>query len=623
MRLALKQTAWVLVSILLVLSACDQGKKQEQEAPAQQAGEEKAVQAPKQARAPLPDGIEWQTNTTAPLVASPNARKGGTYRTYMTSFPLTLRHVGPDSNGAFASVIRSLNRSLIAIHPNTEEILPDLATHWAFGKDKKTLYYKLDKDARWSDGTPVTAEDYVYTLTFMRSKNIVAPWYNNHYSEILDRVIVYDDYTIAVVTNQPYPELHFWANLAPTPRHFYGDIPEDFVRRFNWKIPPNTGAYVIDDIDKGKSITLKRKKDWWGKDKRYFRNRFNVDTIRYTVIRDLNTIFEYFKNNRVDSFPIVLPNYWHGKAKDLDIYKKGYVKKIWFYNNTPQPSMGFWLNQGIDLFKDKNVRYAFAHAINMEYLLEGILRGDYRRLPGQFTGYGQYTNQDIEARKYDVEKVAELMKASGWERGSDGIWQKGDQRFSVTVNYSAEHHTQRLVVLKEEAKKAGVEMTLKRLDGSAAWKLNLEKKHEVAWTGFSTSLRPQFWEHYHSSNAFKPQTNNFTNTANPELDKLIERYRSSLNIEERIQLSKEIQQIIHDIGAFVPAYMVGYTREIFWRWWQFPEVPGTKHSDVLFDELGTALFWLDEEMKEQTLEAMDAGKTFEPVTEIDTTFKVE
>lgn len=575
------------------------------------------------AAAKLPAGIKWQTNDSAPVFASPRAKKGGTYRSYLMAFPLTLRHVGPDSNGIFASVIRSLNLSLIGLHPNTEEILPELATHWAYAGDNRTMYFKLDPDAKWSDGKPVTADDYLFTLEFMRSKNIVAPWYNNYYTEKIERVIRYDDYTIAVVSKEPVPELYMRVGISPTPRHFYGNIPKDFVRRFNWKVAPGTGAYDIGKVKKGKSITLKRKKKWWARDKKYFKGRYNVDTIRYTVIRDMNTIFEYFKKNRVDSFSLTSPTFWHQKSKGMAVHEKGYVNKMWFYNNTQQPSIGFWLNQANDLFKDRNLRYAFAHAINMDKLLNEVLRGDYSRLHNHYTGYGDYTNSSVRAREYNIEKVEGLMMTSGWKRGTDGIWQKGGRRFSVRVNYSAELHTKRLVVLKEEAKKAGIEMILKRLDGSSSWKLNLEKKHEVAWTGFSTGLRPAYWQHYHSENAFKAQTNNFTNTADPDLDKLIEQYRTSLEKKKRIDLSMKIQQKLHEIGAFVPAYKVGYFRLAYWRWWQFPEVPATRHSGDLFEELGTGLFWLDPTIKKETLAAMKSGKRFKSETLVDTTFKVD
>ncbi len=168
---------------------------------------------------------------------------------------------------------------MIGIHPNTENIIPELATHWAFGKDKKTMYFKLNPKARWSDGKPVTAQDFAYTIEFMRSKFIVAPFYNDYFTREIDRVIVYDDHTLAVVGTKAKPDLYLHLNISPTPRHFFGKLDEDFVRKFNWKIEPNTGPYQISDFKKGKYIKLERKKDWWAKDLRYFKNRFNVDRV--------------------------------------------------------------------------------------------------------------------------------------------------------------------------------------------------------------------------------------------------------------------------------------------------------------------------------------------------------
>lgn len=72
----------------------------------------------------LPGDIEWLTNDSDPLYSSPEAKKGGTFRASLQSFPLTLRLVGPDSNNAFAGVMRSLQFSLIETHPNTENIIP-------------------------------------------------------------------------------------------------------------------------------------------------------------------------------------------------------------------------------------------------------------------------------------------------------------------------------------------------------------------------------------------------------------------------------------------------------------------------------------------------------------------
>ena len=571
----------------------------------------------------LPEDIKWLTNNSDPLYASPEARKGGTFHSAILSFPLTFRTVGPDSNSSFRSAILDNQLSLIGIHPNTERIIPELATHWAFGKDKKTMYFKLNPKARWSDGVPVTASDFAYTLEFMRSRHIVAPWYNDYYTKEIERVIVYDDHTLAVVSTKAQPDLHLKLSISPTPRHFYGSLDKDFVRKYNWKIVPNTGPYQISNFKKGRYVRFKRKKNWWAKDLRYFRNRFNVDRVIYTVVRDFNLMWTYFRKRKLDTFPMTMPKFWHVRSKIPEI-QKGYINRIWFFNDMPRPAMGMWLNQDRQIFKDPNLRYAFAHAMNVRKVIEEVLWNDYYRLEQMFVGYGKYTNPNIRARRFDLSKVKSYMQKSGWQRGKDGIWEKNGQRFSVEVSYSIDQHTPRLVVLKEEAKKAGIELRLQRLDAAAAYKKVMEKRHDVAWMGWSTSLRPQYWEHFHSVNAHKAQTNNITNTDDPEMDRLIEAYRNSLDEAERIELSHKIQALIHRIGAFVPTFMVPYVRQAYWRWWRLPKVPGTRYSGDLFDPFGSStggLFWFDQDLYRQTIKAIKKKAAFAPVTIVDKTYK--
>ncbi|RLC27474.1 MAG: ABC transporter substrate-binding protein [Deltaproteobacteria bacterium] len=571
----------------------------------------------------LPKGLKWLTNDSDPVYASPDAKKGGTLHEAILSFPLTFRVVGPDANSSFRGAILDNQLSLIGIHPNTLRIVPEIATHWAFGKDKKTMYFKLNPKARWSDGRPVTAGDFAFTLEFMRSPHIIAPWYNDYYTKEIDRVIVYDDHTLAVVATKADPDLYLKLALIPTPRHYYGTLGPDFVRKYNWKIVPNTGAYQISEFKKGRYVRFRRKEKWWGENLRYFKHRFNVDKVVFNVVRNMNMLWEYFKRGRVDVFTMTMPKYWHVRS-NTPVIRKGYVKRIWFYNDTPRSASGMWLNQDRGIFKDRNVRYAFAHAMNIRKVIKEVLRNDYERLEQGFMGYGPYTNPKIRARRFDLEKVDFYMKKAGWKRGPDGIWTRDGHRFSVEITYSYDAHTPRLVVLKEEARKAGIELRLQRLDPSAAYKKVLEKKHDVAWLGWSTSLRPQYWEHFHSVNAHRPQTNNITNTDDPEMDRLIDQYRSSIDEKERIRLSRKIQEKIHEIGAFVPTFLVPYVRQACWRWWRLPKVPGTRQTTDLFDPFSDAtggLFWFDEFEYKKTVRAMKKRITFPPVTIVDKTFR--
>ena len=573
---------------------------------------------------PLPEGLEWVTNVNDPVWSSPEATIGGTFNTSVLSFPLTLRTVGPDSNDSFSAYKRYTNLGLVSIHPNTLKFIPQLATHWAFGPDGKTVYYRLDPDARWSDGELVTADDYLFTIDFMRSEHIVAPWYNNHYTNQIVSVVKYDDYTISVegATAKPREELLYEYGLNPTPRHFH-KLDENWVQDYNWRSEPGTGAYRISRVEKGQFVEFGRNEDWWGNDKRYLAKRFNPDTVRVTVIRDMNVAWEYFLRGEIDAFPVLMPRFWHEKAQG-EPFDNGYINRIKFYTDTPQPSAGLWLNTDDPVLADRNVRLGLAHAMNIDLLLSTVLRGDYERLKTHHDGYWDYSNPNIQPREFDLQKADEYLDAAGFpNRGPDGIRMRDGQRLSLRVVYSTQEHTPRLVLLREEAKKAGIELNLQLLDSSAAFKQILEKQHQVAWMAWGIGLTPRFWQHYHSENAHKPQTNNITNTDNPEMDALIMEYRAATDKETRVRLSHQLEQMVHESGVFIPTYKVPYTREAYWRWLRLPEHYASRTTEVIFNPMVEGVFWIDEEIKAETLAGKDRGDTFEVVNITDTTWRVE
>jgi microcin C transport system substrate-binding protein len=575
----------------------------------------------------LPANLQWQTNDTDPIFADPQARRGGRYRTFMSSFPPTLRMVGPDANSGFVQYLRDNNLALVNKHPDTLNAIPELASHWAFDTDGRTVYFKLDPDARWSDGVPVTADDYVFALEFMRSKYIVAPWYNNYYTEVITEVIKYDDHTIAVraASRKPPNELIFDVAFNPVPRHFH-TLDEHWVENYNWRIAPSTGPYQIDTIRKGKYVEFKRLPDWWGNNKRFFRYRFNPDYVRIKVIRDLNIAYNHFSKGELDTFPIVMPRLWYKKAQG-PMFDDGYIGRIKFYNDLPQPIQGMFLNQDDPLLADRNVRFGLAYAMNFDKVIATVLRGDYERKQTQNEGYGDYSNRTIRVRPFDLAKADQYFRAAGWsERGVDGIRVKDGQRLSLRVSYGLDEHTARLVVLKEEARKAGVELTLQQLDATTAYKQTMEKKHQIAWMAWSGGLdvAPTYWEFYHSDNAHKPQTNNITNTDDAAMDKTIIAYRDATTRDERVRLALELEQMIHDNGAYIPGYKVPYTREGFWRWIKLPAAHGTRSSEQLFDAFGLAggLFWIDEKEKEDVQKARILGTPFEQINIVDETWRV-
>ncbi|HTK97627.1 MAG TPA: extracellular solute-binding protein [Pseudomonadales bacterium] len=579
----------------------------------------------------LPDNLVWITNEEDPTYAAPEAKRGGTFRTSMQSFPLTLRRVGPDSNGGFAQYLRYNQMSLVEWHPNTRRPIPSLASHWAFDADGKTVYYRIDKDARWSDGVPVTAADFEFTREFMRSKVIVAPWYNDYYTTQVVDIRAYGDRIVGVEGAAPRPaeELMYEYSVGVVPNHFH-QLTDNWVADYNWKIEPNTGPYQITDVRKGRYIELTRDPNWWANDRKYYQHRFNPDKIRIKVVRDLNVDFQHFIKGETDTFGLVIPQFWHDKAKGT-VFDNGYVSRYWFYNDLPQPSSGMFLNEDDPILKDRNVRIALAYAMNFDKVIRTVLRNDYARMQTFNEGFGDYDNLAIHAREFDLAKARDYLEAAGWhDRGPDGILVKDGKRLSLRVTYGSPYSTDRLVVLREEAKKAGIELELALLDSASAFKQMQEKKHQIAWmTWASQGISPEYWQFFHSVNAHVPQTNNLMNHDDPVMDKLIDAYRASSAKSERVELAHQLEQMVFDSGAIISSFKVPYTREAAWNWVKLPAWLGTRTTDQLFDPLELSagvysaggLFWIDVDEKRRIRAAMAAGERFAPVLKKDETYR--
>lgn len=587
----------------------------------------------------LPDNLDWQTNWDEPLFASPDAQFGGVYRTYIQSFPQTLRSVGPDSNSGLRAFFLDHTPGLVERHPNTAAWIPSLANYWAFAGDNKTMYFRLNPKAQWSDGHPVTADDFVYMLQFYRSRDIVAPWYNEYYTNMIDQIIKIDEHTFAAVSKIERNEedlLYTLGGLRPRPAHFYanpevdenGDgVHDNFVRKYNFAAEPTTNAYYLDEVRRGRSVTFNHVgQDWWGYSNKYYQNRYNVEQIRINVIRDNDIAQRHFERGDIDAFPLILPDLWHDKSNSQP-YQRGYIEKFWGYNELPQGAGGIWMNVSVPLLDDIRVRKGITYATDFDGLIENVTRGDYVRKPhGMGTGHGKYSLPDATPPAFDVAKAIAYFTAAGFDRlGGDGIRvnQQG-QRLSFAITYGAPHHTPRVAYLREQARQAGLELQLNLVDGSSAFKSILEKQHQLAYLTMGTSEVPAYWEYFHSDNANQPQTNNHTNYSSPQLDELIMAYQTEFDIEKKHAFSHQIQRLIGDAYVIVPGYMVPYTRAGYWRWLKYPEPAMTRQTDTLFTTggaLGLGTYWIDLDKQQETQQAMRARKSFEPVVVIDDTFK--
>ncbi|MDA0788703.1 MAG: extracellular solute-binding protein [Proteobacteria bacterium] len=584
--------------------------------------------------ADLPTGLTWQDGSHLPDLGSPQATKGGTEYARLADFPRTLRTVGPDSNGSFRPyILDDISVQLAHRHPDEFEFFPGLARSWAVDRDARTVYIKLDPAARWSDGVPVTSNDFMFMFFFFQSSYIVAPWYNNWYGTQYTNITRYDDHTFAISIPDAKPNMDARVlELRPVPQHFFKALGDDYVERYQWEPEPTTGAYVInrEDIKKGRSITLTRVKDWWAKDKVFFRNRFNTDRIHLSVIRDTPKVFEAFKRGDIDQFGLNLAEYWYEKLPDDDPdVARGYIAKTVFYNQHPRPTYGLWMNTSRDLLNNQDIRVGINHATNWQLVIDKYFRGDYARMRTSSDGYGEFSHPTLTARPFDISQAEQFLAKAGFQqRGPDGILvNAAGQRLSFTLSTGYDTFKDVLTILKEEAQKAGLEFRIEVLDGTAGWKKVQEKKHDIHFSAFGVGLEmyPRFWETYHSDNAYddafndigevnpdrklKTQTNNLEALAIFEMDQLIDRYRASADKQEMIELAHQMTAIHHDHASFVPGFVQDFYRVGYWRWLKYPDYFNHRHSANAGKYY---IHWIDTAEKEKTLAARKAGESFTP-----------
>ena len=590
--------------------------------------------------ADLPSDLVWDNGGDLVDIGSADAQKGGTLYLSLQDFPRTLRLFGPDSNGSFRPWILDDARMWLGRrHPNDTSIdangnfryFPGIAEAWSADRENRTIYVRIDPEARFSDGHAVSSDDMMFSFYFWHQTWIQAPWSNNNFKRNYVNITRYDEHTFSLTLPEAKPNMLSLAlEMDPLPMHFFGDFGEDYVERYQWEFVPTTGPYVItpENLKKGRSVTLTRDKGWWAKDKKFWRNRFNVDRIHLSVIRDTAKRFEAFRKGELSMFSIGLPEYFYEKLPASDpLVANGYVNRTVFYNDIPRPTYGFWINSGRPLLDNRDIRVGINFATNWEKVIREYFRGDYTRMHTTADGYGEFSHPTLMARSFDVEAALKHFARAGFtERGPDGVLvNESGVRLSFTLSSGYETLKDTLTILREEALKAGVEFRLEVLDGTAAWKKVQEKQHDIHFVAFGVSpeMYPRYWETYHSVNAFdvpwladgsvnperklKPQTNNLQSIADPDLDRLIEAYRAGNDVSEMQRLAFKMEEMLADDGSFVPGFVIPFFRVAYWRWIKWPEDFNVKLATSLTEY---HLLWVDQEVREEVEKARNSGATF-------------
>lgn len=549
-------------------------------------------------------GEGWETNTTFDFIGDPKAVKGGTVRNAVTDFPTTLRYWGPNISTWNLMLHNNSYEFLVGLHPTTLEYIPVLATHWQISPDKRTFRFRIDPNARWSDGVPVTSADVVASWKLVTDTSLQDPVQTAMFSEF-EQPVAESKYIVSVKAKSVRWQnlLYFGNGLFIYPAHILKDLNGGkYIKEYNSKMLPGTGPYTVEekDVEKGKQITIRRRKDYWAEKARRNVGLNNFDAIQTLVVRDRNLEFEQFKKGDLDYYMVQRASMW-AQELEYDNIKRGLHQKRKIFNNNPNGIQGIVLNTRREPFNDVRVRKALRHLFNREALIEKLMFNQYVPMDSMYPG-SIYENPNNEKIRYDPQKAVQLLAEAGWkDRDSSGRLVKNGKPFTFEIVYDGQASERLLTPYQEELRKVGITANLRLITFETRLKLLDEQAFDAADAAYSASVFPSPELVWHSKLADQKNSLNVTGFKDKRADEIMDAYGKSFDLKERVKLLQELDAILTNSHNIILQWTAPYQRLVYWNKFGQPKGILTRVDDYL---IVPSLWWFDPEKNQKLQEAL-------------------
>ncbi len=547
----------------------------------------------------------WETNSNYPAIGSPEAKKGGTFRSYWPGFPRTLRALGPDSDLAAIREVQGLvYEPLVNLHPGTLEYMPGLADYWKLSGDKRKFYFHLNPKARWADGTPVTAEDIVATWDFRARADIKDPSSLSLWVENFERPAAESREIVSVRTKKLHWRLFLdFGGMSIYPaKELKGLTGEKYLEDYNWKMPMGSGPYELkaEGIKKERSVTLTRRGDYWAEAEWRNTGLNNFDRLSWEAVPDEKPAFEKFKKGELDYYRVASARSWFEDC-DFDKIQKGWILKRRIFNEAPRDFSGFALNMRKPPFDDDNVRKAFAYLLDREKLIDKFFSREYDLLDSYFPG-GGWENPWNPKIRYNPLLAQRLLERAGWiTRNKDGWLVKNGKIFELAFEYGDPGMAGIYKVLREDAEKAGIKLNLKQTDPAALLKKVGERDFALYFQSREALLFPDPASAWTAELADTLNTGNLTGFKSQEVDALCEKYGAAFDREERKRIIREIDGIIFGGHPYALAWSSNSSRILYYNKFGHPKEYFSRTGG---DGDMKTLWWIDPEAEKALEDAM-------------------
>jgi peptide/nickel transport system substrate-binding protein len=365
-----------------------------------------------------------------------------------------------NSSETFANMIDQAIWAPLFVGDSTLTIQPGLATpvpsltNGGISADGKTITIHLRPNLKWSDGSPLTSSDVVYTLNLQMNPKFVLKGTLDVANIAPNGVVATDPTTITITLKTPEPPfialgLVDPVELTPLPQAVYGSMTPDALPKSPQAFMPpvSSGPFKMTDHVKGDHITVVRNPNYWQAGKPY------LDQVTFKVITDQNTILTALQSGSIQT------------AWDLDINKLASYRGIQGYTQTQDKTAGSWealfLNAANPALADKNVRKAISEGIKLDDI-RALWQGLAKPTCDDATGSFAHDPQLIPCYTYNPTDAGNLLTAAGWTMGSDGFRHKGGKTLELryTTTSSKTYRVQAQQIVKQDLAPLGIKIDI-------------------------------------------------------------------------------------------------------------------------------------------------------------------
>ncbi len=539
-------------------------------------------------------------------VADTNALPGGEISVFGGQYPKSLNYY-LDNNSLSSEIFNALFETLLTLNPLTMEYEPGIADQWSISDDKKTFIFHINEKARWSDGTPVTAEDVRWTYhVILDPKNMTGP--HKISMERFAPPEIVDKATIRFTAK----EIH-WKNLLAASgfqilnKKAYEKT--DF-NTINFEFPVVSGPYKLGRIEEGVLLNLNRRADWWHINAKSSKNKGNFETITYKFFAERTNAFESFKKGIIDLFPVYTSRIWINETSG-DTFLKNHIIKQKIHNHKPIGFQGFAMNMRQPPFNDIRVRQAMAYLLDRNKMNQTLMYNQYFLHRSYFEDLYSDTNPcPNPAIDLDKKKARELLAQADWVvNPGTGFLEKNGKKFSFKFLTRAASSEKFLSIYAEDLKDAGIDMIIDKKDW-ASWARDMEEfNFQMTWAAWGSGIFKDPESMWLSAEADRKSGNNITGFKNKIVDQLIEKQKTIFDIQKRNDIYREIDQLIYQEYPYVLLWNIDYTRLLYWNKFGVPPTVLSKYGD---ESSAIWYWWLDEDSAAELGDAIGMKTTLPP-----------